>query len=154
MIEFSRRNVILGGAALVGVTAMMVKPGDKSGPRDAYFLDVQKALIAAGIAQPTMVVDKARLNANIDTLKGFLPVGMNYRIVAKSLPSLGLIQHIRERTGTDRLMTFNLPMLLEISQAMPEANQLLGKPLPVVAARHYFDLTTPTNSPPPPQALT
>ncbi|KCZ57721.1 alanine racemase [Hyphomonas chukchiensis] len=139
MIEFSRRNVILGGAALVGVTALMMKPGDKSGPRDAYFLDVQKALIATGIAQPTMVVDKARLNANIDTLKGFLPAGMNYRIVAKSLPSLGLIQHIRERTGTDRLMTFNLPMLLELSQAMPEANQLLGKPLPVVAAKHYFE---------------
>lgn len=139
MIELSRRHVILGGAALAGVTVLMMKPGDKSGPRDAYFLDVQKALIAAGIAVPTMVVDKARLNANIDTLKGFLPPGMGYRIVAKSLPSLGLIDHVRKRTGTDRLMTFNLPMLLEISQTMPEASQLLGKPLPVVAARHYFE---------------
>tara|TARA_R110002073_G_scaffold104384_6_gene235946 strand:+ start:189 stop:1469 length:1281 start_codon:yes stop_codon:yes gene_type:complete len=139
MLEFSRRNLILGGAALAGVTALMMKPGDKSGPRDAYFLDVQKALIAAGIAMPTMVVDRARLNANIDTLKGFLPPGMGYRIVAKSLPSLGLIDHIRKRTGTDRLMTFNLPMLLEISQAMPEASQLLGKPLPVQAARLYFE---------------
>ena len=139
MLEFSRRNLILGGAALAGVTALMMKPGDKSGPRDAYFLDVQKALIAAGIAMPTMVVDRARLNANIDTLKGFLPPGMGYRIVAKSLPSLGLIDHIRKRTGTDRLMTFNLPMLLEISQAMPEASQLLGKPLPVQAARQYFE---------------
>ncbi|MEQ8322434.1 MAG: alanine racemase [Rhodospirillales bacterium] len=139
MIEFSRRNLILGGAALAGVTALMMKPGDKSGPRDAYFLDVQKALIAAGIAMPTMVVDRARLNANIDTLKGFLPPGMGYRIVAKSLPSLGLIDHIRKRTGTDRLMTFNLPMLLEISQTMPEASQLLGKPLPVQAARQYFE---------------
>jgi D-serine deaminase-like pyridoxal phosphate-dependent protein len=139
MLEFSRRNLILGGAALAGVTALMMKTGDKSGPRDAYFLDVQKALIAAGIAMPTMVVDRARLNANIDTLKGFLPPGMGYRIVAKSLPSLGLIDHIRKRTGTDRLMTFNLPMLLEISQAMPEASQLLGKPLPVQAARQYFE---------------
>ena len=139
MLEFSRRNLILGGAALAGVTALMMKPGDKSGPRDAYFLDVQKALIAAGIAMPTMVVDRTRLNANIDTLKGFLPPGMGYRIVAKSLPSLGLIDHIRKRTGTDRLMTFNLPMLLEISQAMPEASQLLGKPLPVQAARLYFE---------------
>ena len=139
MIEFSRRNLILGGAALAGVTTLMMKPGDKSGPRDAYFLDVQKALIAAGIAMPTMVVDRARLNANIDTLKSFLPPGMGYRIVAKSLPSLGLIDHIRKRTGTDRLMTFNLPMLLEISQAMPEASQLLGKPLPAQAARQYFE---------------
>lgn len=139
MIEFSRRNVIVSAAALTGVTLLMMKPGDKSGPRDAYFLGVQKALIAAGIAVPTMVVDKARLNINIDTLTGFLPPGMGYRIVAKSLPSLGLIEHIRKRTGTDLLMTFNLPMLLEISQAMPEANQLLGKPLPVVAAQRYFE---------------
>jgi D-serine deaminase-like pyridoxal phosphate-dependent protein len=139
MIELSRRNLILGGAALAGVTALMIKPGDKSGPRDAYFLDVQKALTAAGIAMPTLVVDRARLNANIDTLKGFLAPGMGYRIVAKSLPSIGLIDHIRKRTGTDRLMTFNLPMLLEISQAMPEASQLLGKPLPVQAARQYFE---------------
>jgi D-serine deaminase-like pyridoxal phosphate-dependent protein len=139
MIELSRRNLILGGAALAGVATLMTKPGDKSGPRDAYFLDVQKALVAAGITVPTMVVDKARLNANIDTLKGFLPPGMGYRIVAKSLPSLGLIHHIRERTGTDRLMTFNLPMLLELSQAMPEAGQLLGKPMPVQAARQYYE---------------
>ena len=90
MLKVSRRNLLLGGAAIVGVSTLMSKPGDKSGPRDPYFLDVQSALTAAGIATPTLVIDRARLNANIDTLVGHLPDGMGYRIVAKSLPSLGL----------------------------------------------------------------
>lgn len=139
MLKVSRRNLLLGGAAIVGVSALMSKPGDKSGPRDLYFLDIQQALTRAGIATPTLVIDRARLNANIDTLVGHLPDGMGYRIVAKSLPSLALIEHIRGRANTDRLMTFNQPMLTALSQAMPEASQLLGKPLPVQAARNYFD---------------
>lgn len=138
MPNLSRRNLILGGSAIIGVAALMSKPSDKSGPRADYFVKLQSALTAAGIAQPTLVIDRARLNANIDTLMGHLPDGMGYRIVAKSLPSLGLIDHIRRHAGTDRLMTFNLPMLLELSQRMPEASQLLGKPLPARAAQSYF----------------
>lgn len=139
MLKLDRRTLLFGGAAIVGVTTLMSKPGDRSGPRDPYFLDVQKALADANIASPTLVIDRARLNTNIDTLVGHLPDGMGYRIVAKSLPSLSLIAHIRARAGTDRLMTFNQPMLSALSEAMPEASQLLGKPLPVQAARNYFD---------------
>lgn len=117
----------------------MTKPGDESGPRDPYFTALQSALTEAGIASPTLVIDRARLDANIDALMSHLPSGMSYRIVAKSLPSLGLISHIRRRTGSDRLMTFNQPMLNALSAAMPEADQLLGKPLPVQAARTYFE---------------
>lgn len=147
MLRVSRRNLLLGGAAIVGVTTLMSKPGNESGPRDAYFLDVQAALTKAGIANPTLVIDRARLNANIDTLVGHLPAGMGYRIVAKSLPSLALISHIRQRANTDRLMTFNQPMLSALSEAMPEASQLLGKPLPVQAARNYFKALTAQSAP-------
>lgn len=139
MLRPSRRTLLLGGTAVIGAATLMSKPSDKSGPRDAYFLGVQSALKAAGIATPTLVIDRARLNANVDTLIGHLPDGMGYRIVAKSLPSLALIEHIRQRSGTDRLMTFNLPMLSELSLMMPEASQLLGKPLPVQAAKTYFE---------------
>ena len=100
---------------------------------------MQAALINAGIAWPTLVIDKARLSQNIRTLKSHLPAGMGYRIVAKSLPSIDLISHIRDLSGTDRLMTFNQPMLSKLSVDMPEASQLLGKPLPIRAARHYFE---------------
>lgn len=122
----------------------MNKPSDKSGPRDPYFLSLQDAVVDAGIATPTLVIDKARLNQNIDTLISHLPDGMGYRIVAKSLPSLDLIKHIAARSGTDRLMTFNQPMLSQLSTEMPDANQLLGKPLPVRAAQTYFETSPNT----------
>ena len=138
MPKLSRRSLMLGGVAIAGGVTLMSKPSDQSGPRDPYFLEMQRALFEANIATPTLVIDRARLNANIDTLTGHLPADMGYRIVAKSLPSLGLIDHIRRRAGTNRLMTFNLPMLRELSITMPDAEQLLGKPLPVQAARSYF----------------
>ena len=139
MPRLSRRSLMIGGVAIAGGATLMSKPSDQSGPRDPYFLEIQRALFAANIATPTLVIDRARLNANIDTLVDHLPADMGYRIVAKSLPSLALIDHIRQRAGTDRLMTFNLPMLLELSQAMPDAEQLLGKPLPVQAATSYLE---------------
>lgn len=138
MPKLSRRNFLVGTAAVAGASALMMKPADKSGPRAPYFLEMQKALAKAGIATPTLVIDRKRLNANIDTLKSHLPEGMGYRIVAKSLPSLGLLQHIMARAGTDRLMTFNQPMLSTLS-ATSDAGQLIGKPLPVQAARTYFE---------------
>lgn len=129
---------MIGGAGLAGAALLMSKPGDDSGPRDTYFLDMQAALTRAGVASPTLVIDKARLDANIDALVSHLPDGMAYRIVAKSLPSLDLIAHIRQRSGSDRLMTFNQPMLSALTKALPGVDQLLGKPLPVAAARNYF----------------
>ncbi len=143
MPKITRRHLMIGGAGLAGAVILMSKPGDESGPRDPYFLGLQAALTEEGIASPTLVIDRARLDANIDTLMGHLPAGMAYRIVAKSLPSLDLIAHIRKRSGSDRLMTFNQPMLTALTQAMPDADQLLGKPLPVAAARNYFNALAP-----------
>lgn len=111
---------------------------DKSGPRAPYFLKMQEALRRAGIVTPALVIDRDRLDANIARLKADLAPGMAYRIVAKSLPSLPLLRHIRAATGTDRVMTFNLPMLREIGAAMPEADQLLGKPLSPEAAQAFL----------------
>lgn len=137
--HLTRRRLMLGGAVAVGGYAIMSRPSDQSGPRDDYFLNMQAALTDAGIATPTLVIDRAKLNQNIDTLKADLPEGMAYRIVAKSLPSVALISHVAQRAGTNRLMTFNLPMLRDLSIAMPEADQLLGKPLPAAAVRAYFE---------------
>ncbi len=147
MALLNRRNMLIGGVIVAGGVIAMSRSSDQSGPRDPYFTKMQQALVDAEIAQPTLVVDRARLNANIDQLMSDLPEGMGYRIVAKSLPSLGLIGHVRQRSGTDRLMTFNLPMLLALSQQMPEASQLLGKPLPAQAARNYFRDLPEENAP-------
>ncbi|SDE41807.1 alanine racemase [Kordiimonas lacus] len=147
MPNISRRRFLAGSAAVAGAAAIALRPEDRSGPRAAYFLSLQAALIKAGIATPTLVIDRQRLNANIDTLTGHLPDGMGYRIVAKSLPSLKLLDHIMTRAGTARLMTFNLPMLSTLSIQKPKASQLIGKPLPVAAARRYFD-TLPADAGP------
>ena len=136
----SRRTfLIAGGIGALGLGYMTVKQPDNSGERDPYFLKMQKALMKIGIAKPSLVIDKTRLDSNIKTLKSHLPKGMGYRIVAKSLPSIELLDHIRKLTKTNRLMTFNQQMLNTISEKMPDSDQLLGKPLPVVGAKSYFD---------------
>ena len=140
-----RKTFWLAGGAAAGGAALLSRPADRSGPRDEYFLRLQKALHDAGVTTPSLVIDRARLNANIDTLLGHLPPGMGYRIVAKSLPSPDLIAHVRQRSKSARLMTFNLPMLTDLSRVAPDADQLLGKPLPVRAAQIYFtDLKEPS----------
>ncbi|MDP1556508.1 MAG: hypothetical protein Q8L84_13710, partial [Hyphomonas sp.] len=68
MPKITRRHLMIGGAGLAGAAILMSKPGDESGPRDPYFLGMQAALTEAGIASPTLVIDRARLDANIDTL--------------------------------------------------------------------------------------
>ncbi|MEM6681459.1 MAG: alanine racemase [Pseudomonadota bacterium] len=135
---FNRRNAVIAGAAAVGGGVLALRESDQSGPRDPYFEGLQNALKAAEIGTPTLIIDKARLDANIDTMMRAFPQDMAFRIVAKSLPSLDLISHIRARTGTDRIMTFNLSMLEELSLGMADASQLLGKPLPINAAKAYL----------------
>jgi len=105
----------------------------------AYFGKLQKALAAAGLAEPVLLLDRPKLDANIKQLKKTLPKNMAYRIVAKSLPSVPLLKHIADKAGTDRLMSFNREMTAQLLAAMPQADQLLGKPLPVAAVAALFD---------------
>lgn len=104
----------------------------------AYFDGISAALRAEGIAWPVIVIDRARLDENIRQLMMGMPEGMAFRLVAKSLPSVPLLRHVMTQAGTDRLMTFNTRMLAQLSEAFPEASQLLGKPVPVAAARAYL----------------
>ena len=103
-----------------------------------YFLTVQAALKKAGLAEPVLLLDRQRLNHNIDNLRDNLPDRMNYRIVAKSLPSAALLEHVGKRAGTQRLMSFNAVMTRQLLDAMPKADILHGKPLPVAAADGFL----------------
>ena len=105
----------------------------------SYFQQLQTALAHAELAEPVLVIDQDRLDANIDSLKNHLPQGMAYRIVAKSLPSAPLIEHVAHRAGTDRLMSFNTNMVEQLIALMPGADQLLGKPIPIVAVKRIFE---------------
>ena len=95
----------------------------------AYFEAAQQALRKAGICEPVLIIDRARLDANIKALKKTLPRGMAYRIVAKSLPCVPLLAHIAKQAKTDRLMSFNATMVAQLLDALPACDQLLGKPV-------------------------
>ncbi|MCX7568182.1 alanine racemase [Sulfitobacter sp. F26169L] len=116
----------------------MLKRQDKSGPRDPYFSSIQSALKAADITQPTLVLDRDRLERNISRLRHDLAPDMALRLVAKSLPSIPLLKAVSQGTATSRFMTFNAPMLNELANAFPDADQLLGKPFPVKAAAQFY----------------
>ncbi|UZK03114.1 type III pyridoxal 5-phosphate-dependent enzyme [Venatoribacter cucullus] len=105
---------------------------------DLYFRTLTSALHDAGVCTPVMVIDRERLDHNIDHLIDVMNRGFDYRIVAKSLPSVPLLQYIMRRTGTTRLMCFHLPFLMHLIEHIPAADILLGKPMPVCAARHFY----------------
>ena len=96
----------------------MRKP-DQGGPHDAYFLGLSSALERAGLARPTLVIDQARLQANIKAVKAALPARQHLRIVVKSLPCASLIDAVAEGMGTERFMVFNAPMMATMAIERP-----------------------------------
>ncbi|MCO6187058.1 alanine racemase [Rhizobium sp. L1K21] len=102
----------------------------------AYFNALSDALADAHYHHPTLVIDLERLNGNLALAKAVLPAGLGMRIVDKSLPSLPLIRHIMEALGTRKIMSFHLPLTLQVLDAFPDADILFGKPMPVAAVEH------------------
>jgi D-serine deaminase-like pyridoxal phosphate-dependent protein len=105
---------------------------------DLYFQGLTQALHRASVCTPTLVVDKERLDRNIDHLITVLNRGFDYRIVAKSLPSIPMLQYLMRRTGSVRLMSFHLPFLMTLVEQIPASDILMGKPMPICAARHFY----------------
>jgi len=127
----SRRRFILGGvAAAAAVTVAAVRRGDHGGRHDAYFRTLSEALRVAGVARPALVIDRARLRANVRALTHTLEGSrLATRIVVKSLPCRQLLEEVAAGVGTNRFMVFNGPMLLETARWRPHGELLLGKPL-------------------------
>lgn len=103
-----------------------------------YFQNLSQALQQAHIHLPTLIIDKERLDFNIEQLMNSVNQGFSYRIVAKSLPSIPFIQYLMRKTGTNRLMSFHLPFLMQLVEQIPSADILMGKPMPVEAARLFY----------------
>ncbi len=111
---------------------------NQNAPDDVYFQRISQALAHAGAYRPTLVVDKQRLDHNIEQLMSVIQRDFHYRIVAKSLPSLPLLNHIMHATGSHRIMSFHLPFLMVLVEHTPHADILLGKPMPVQSARQFY----------------
>ncbi len=133
-----RRSLILGGmAGTLGLGALL-RPRDVGQDHAPYFRALSAALDTAGQSKPTLVVDRELLLANIRTLKAHISDRFAYRIVVKSLPSIPLLETIMQLTGSKRFMSFHQPFLNRIAIQFPQADILLGKPMPVMAARNFY----------------
>lgn len=139
-----RRTLFVSVSVLILIAAAIVvlRPRDTGAPHDPYFACLQAALHEVGIATPVLVLDLDRLDANLDRLTATIAPPRTFRIVAKSLPSVPLVRYIAERAGTRALMVFHEPFMREWARDMPNADQLLGKPMPVAAARRFLTEAT------------
>lgn len=138
-MKISRRNVLIGGgvaAVAVGAT----RPGDKGGPYPEYFARLNQNLRRQGIDRPVLVIDLDRLDRNIDRVVQSVAVapGKTYRIVVKSVPAPALVDYIARRAKTRALMCFHRPFLQAMATLRPDADILMGKPMPVSAARTFY----------------
>ena len=135
-----KRRTLLSaiGAGLLGAGALALHPRQRGAPHAAYFAQVSNALRAAGIATPTMVIDRDRLLANASQVTRNIDPRMQLRLVAKSLPCLPLLDELIGKMHTRRLMVFNLPYLQQLAEQRPQLDLLLGKPLPAAAAAAFY----------------
>ena len=126
-----RRTVLVGGAALAGAGLIALRPAEGGGMHDAYFTGLSAALKRAGLMHPVLVIDQQRLSANIAAIRSRVEAGkLPLRVVAKSLPAPGLLGAVMAGMGTQRLMVFSAEMLLQLLPLHPDADYLMGKPLP------------------------
>jgi len=108
-------------------------------PDIQYFEQLNAMLQNRDRAVPSLVIDLDILDENIETMLASLSKGVNYRIVVKSLPSIGLLEYIQERTGTKSLMVFHQPFLTEIATSSGgHLDLLLGKPMPVKTVKYFY----------------
>lgn len=105
---------------------------------DTYFDGLQSALDEAGIAWPALILDLDRLDRNSTRLRALVTPPRQLRLVEKSLPVPALLKRLMGRLSTHALMVFHEPQLRQTAQAFPDSDLLLGKPMPVAAAFHFY----------------
>ncbi len=122
-----------------GVLSLATRPrSTAAGGHDPYFAGIQAALRRAGIAEPTLVIDRARLRENVAIVaKALGPSGLALRVVSKSLQAPALIEAICGGLRTERQMAFNGVMLDETVRTRPDADVLLGRPLPALQVEAF-----------------
>lgn len=143
-MSFNRRGFLMGtlgtGVLLAGVGAWL-RPTDRGGAYSDYFRQLNRELKDRGPMRPVMLIDLDRLDHNIDVVKASVRrAGKQLRLVEKSLPAPGLLEYIGRRAETRRLMSFHQPFLNHDAQQFPEADILLGKPLPVRSVQLFYQL--------------
>jgi len=148
-----RRHLLgLGVVGLLGAWAL--RPADRGRPHADYFQALNQHLRLAGNGTPQLLLDLDRLDANADLLARRLNGKLPLRLVSKSLASAGLLDYLARRLGTQRFMVFHQPQLIQLARHFPQADLLLGKPLPVQAALETYRQLAPDSAFDPAHQLT
>ncbi len=135
MISNKRRAILAAiGIGAAGIWA--AKPRAKGAPHAPYFADMAQAVKRAGIATPTVIIDRAQLLRNVAQIMSNVNGRMDVRLVVKSLPCQALIDAILGLTHGRKMMLFSLPQLDLMAKG--DNDILLGKPLPVAAAANFY----------------
>ena len=140
-----RRQFIIAGAAL-GVAGLLIKPNNQGEPYNDYFNQINQSLKKSGAYLPTMLIDLDVVDSNITAMSAIMNPKLDLRLVAKSLPSPELLGYLMEKTNTNKLMVFHQPFLSEIVKQYPNCDILMGKPMPVKAAEHFYQSFDPQSN--------
>ena len=119
MARLGRRAVLFGGGALAlgGLGVLAARPPERGAMHDPYFAGISAVLKRAGLMRPVLVIDRARLDANIAAIRKSVDgAKLPLRVVAKSLPSPHLLGAVMTGMGSQRLMVFSADMLLQLLQ--------------------------------------
>ena len=133
-----KRRSLLGLGALGLLGGWALRPSDRGQPHTPYFAALNQLLRRAGAGLPLLVVDLERLERNAELLASQLGSQLPLRLVAKSLASTGLLDYLAKKLGTQRFMVFHQPQINQLAVNFPQADLLLGKPLPSAAALSFY----------------
>ena len=118
---------------------LLLRPSDRAREgndvKGAYFKGLNQALLTAQTTLPCAVLDLDRLDHNIDSVRSSVRSPRSLRVVVKSLPSFEMLRYILRRAETRKVMVFHAPQINPLLAALGELDILLGKPMPVGAAR-------------------
>ena len=103
-----------------------------------YFQQLTQDLQQQGTGTPQLILDLAAYQHNLDIVQSHLSAQLKPRLVVKSLASLSLLKLASEKLNTRRFMLFHLPHIFSIHAAFPQADILLGKPMPIHAVEQFY----------------
>lgn len=126
---------ILAILIIVAAYLLYVKPHKVRCTYTNYFAGMNTALKTTYGGESAGIIDLDRLDHNVDVVSHKLGNQFKLRLVAKSLPSLDLLNYLMLKAHTNRLMVFSEPFIAEILQNWnaDSLDILLGKPLPAEA---------------------
>ncbi|MFP6851098.1 MAG: alanine racemase [Pseudomonas sp.] len=133
-----KRRSLLGLGALGLLGGWALRPSDHGQPHTPYFAALNQLLKRDSAGLPLLVVDLERLDQNAELLTSQLGTQLPLRLAAKSLAATGLLEYLAKKLGTQRFMVFHQPQINQLALNFPQADLLLGKPLPVAAALSFY----------------